>query len=76
MIKFRCFYGAYNHITVGKIYDVITYIDRGAKYPGALIIINDIGEECKYLRRTVGGKIIFEDVTIEHRNNVINEILA
>lgn len=78
MRKFK--YVKYNvwvdYLTLGKVYDLILYIKSAEGYIDQIRIENDNGVIREYILYTPGGnEAIFEEVTTEYRNNVIDGIL-
>lgn len=76
MRKFKCLHESYNYITEGKVYDALDYIERRGSFSDLLFIKNDIGDSHKYIINSVNGRKIFEEVTAEYRNVIIDGILS
>lgn len=74
MRRVRCCYHVENEgITYDKEYEVI----RTSKNNGdsTIYIINDSKKEMEYLLYTKGGSKVFDDITTEYRDEIIEDIL-
>lgn len=61
-------------LVTNGIYDVVEYIEVNEQY-SKISIINDYGTIFDYILLISQGKMIFEDVTMEYRDDIINGIL-
>lgn len=85
MRKVKCVCNRYfpNILTVGKIYDVIEFTPMHQDIEDVVYIINDKGSKNSYYTRHIlawennnVGDHIFIDITMEYRNELIDEILS
>lgn len=78
-VKFIGSWASQNHrgLTLGKIYNVISYIQGSDKYLylDRVMILNDSGVMDDFFTHSYNGEVEFEDITSIMRNEVINEIL-
>lgn len=68
-----CYYGESDGITYGKEYDVISNIMVNNE--PCVLINNDFGKDVKYVLSIITDVKVFEDITSEYRDEIINEIL-
>lgn len=66
---------AYSRLTIGKVYDVISYEYDLKLNCNIIYIRNDEGVTDWYFASIHNDVSVFIDVTHEYRNDVINEIL-
>lgn len=86
MRKFKCIYeykslGYTQDITYGKVYDLLEYLIyyEYVKYndpsEDSIVIVNDEGISRTYSLYDFDQNPIFIEVTLEYRNEIIDEIL-
>lgn len=63
------------NLTIGKVYDVISYNRNGNKEYDTLEIIDDNNVISSYYTLDALGAEVFDDVTAEYRDGIIDEIL-
>lgn len=71
MRKVRYISGYMSDLTIQRVYDVINSNSR------SVLIKNDLGNKRWYYTKIIiTGELLFEDVSIRHRNETITEILS
>lgn len=71
MRKVRYISGYMSDLTIQRVYDVINSNSR------SVLIKNDLGNKRWYYTKIIiTGELLFEDVSIMHRNETITEILS
>ena len=64
-------------MTYGKVYEIVKYIRKGVNNRmDKVCLYNDIGEYVELYVFGLLDDIIFKDVTLEHRDNTIDDILS
>lgn len=80
MKKVRCICSLYFNITLGKVYDVIkyNYYNDLSIYTIEILDDDNINKLFQFNVSNGSGRIVgvFEDATIEFRNETISEILS
>lgn len=74
-VKYRTLTTTYHGLTNGGIYEVVRYHEGKNTYWDSVEVINDYGLLEKYDMHDYHYNLVFFDVTIKHRNEIINNIL-